>query len=121
MRGLPVAVATAVLGSVVLAGCGSDPVPGGASDTVICGKALGVVVLSEVGDDAQRRARHAQETADVLSTLANQTADQSLAQALRAAAAEARQVRARDWSATRLKAWALKEQQRFDSLRRACT
>ena len=121
MGRLPVAVATVVLGTAVLAGCGSDPASGGASRTTICGKALGIVVLSEVGDDAKRRARHAQETADVLSTLANQTADQSLSEALRAAADEARRFRGSESSAARLKAWAGKEQQRFDALRRACT
>jgi hypothetical protein len=121
---LSVAAASAVVGALVLAGCssdsGSDNVPFGSSRTVVCGKALGIVVLSEVGDDAQRRAERARDTADALGRLANETQDASLSATLRAAAAEAGQVTQHQWSGDRLKAWATKEQARFEALRAAC-
>src|SRR6266571_3016445 len=94
-------------GAVVLSACGStDDSSSGPSKTEICGKALGVVVLSEVGDDAQRRVDRAQDTADVLSKLATQTQDHSLSEALSSAANEAREVTKRRMSAGGLKAWA---------------
>jgi hypothetical protein len=118
------AVATAVAGAFVLAGCssdsGSDGVPFGSSKTVICGKALGVIVLSEASDDAKRKAQHARDAADVLGKLATQTQDASLSSALRAAASQAGQVTQHQWSGARLKAWAAQEQARFSALRDAC-
>jgi D-alanyl-D-alanine carboxypeptidase len=108
----------------VLVGCGATTTPAGANGAgkaTICGKALGSVALNEVSDDAQRKAHRAQETADLLSTLATETQDHTLADALRAAADEAREVSGRDWSGARLKAWAQQEQARFDALRRACS
>lgn len=109
-------------GAVVLSGCGSsDDSSSGPSKTEICGKALGVVVLSEVGDDAKRRADRAKDTADVLSKLATETQDHSLSEALSSAADEARQVTRRRMSEGSLKAWAQREQQRFAALRAACT
>jgi hypothetical protein len=118
---LLVAVSTFVVGAFVLAGCGSDPVGSvTSSKSYICGKALGVVALSEVGDDAERKARQAGNAADVLNTLATQTQDQSLSSALRAAADQAREVNGREWSGTRLRAWAAQEQVRFTTLKAAC-
>jgi hypothetical protein len=116
-----VTVSAAVTGAVVLSGCGSDdPSSAAPSKAEICGKALGVVVLSEVGDDALRRARRAKDTADVLSKLATETRDRSLSEALSAAAGEAREVTRRRLTDGGLRAWAAQEQERFNSLRDAC-
>lgn len=92
--------------------------PGSAA---ICSKALGVVVLSEVGDSAQRRAVRARSTADALSQLAAQAQSASLASALRGAADQAREAAGQSWSSARLRAWAGVEQARFDALRAACS
>jgi hypothetical protein len=108
----------------VLVACGDSTAATGAtggSKATICGKALGSVALNEVSDDAQRRAHRAQETADLLRKLATETTDHTLADALRAAADQARQVSGRDWSGAKLKAWAQREQVRFDALRKACS
>ncbi len=110
--------------ALVLVGCGDSTTATGTPGTgkaTICGKALGSVALNEVTDDAQRRAHRAQETADLLQKLATETRDHTLADALRAAANQAREVSGRDWSGARLKAWAQQEQSRFDALRRACS
>ncbi|HEY3750292.1 MAG TPA: hypothetical protein VGL80_13915 [Pseudonocardiaceae bacterium] len=116
-----VAVSTFVVGAFVLAGCGSDPVGSvTSSKSYICGKALGVVAVSEVGDDAKRKARQAHDAADVLNTLATQTQDQSLSSALRAAAGKAGEVSGHEWSGAKLQAWAAQEQARFNALRDAC-
>jgi hypothetical protein len=121
---LPVAVVSTVVGAFLLVGCSSDDgsgvVPLGSSKTVICGKAIGIVVLSEVGDDAQRRAERAHDAAAALGRLADETQDASLSATLRAAASEAGQVTQHQWNGDRLRAWAAKEQDRFDALRAAC-
>lgn len=117
---LAVAVSAAVTGIAVLSGCGTDDASSSPSKTEICGKALGVVVLSEVGDDAKRRAQHAKDTADVLAKLATQTQDRSLSDALSAAAAQAREVTVRQLNDGSLRAWATREQERFTALRKAC-
>lgn len=113
----------AAAGALLLAGCdstGDTSSSSAPSKTTICAKALGVVVLSEVGDDAQRRARRAKDTADVLNTLATETRDNSLSSALRGAAAKAREVTTKEWGQGRLKDWATQEQARFDALRKVC-
>jgi hypothetical protein len=92
----------------------------GRSKTAICAKALGVVVLSEIGDDAQRRVQHAKDTAEVLDTLASETRDSSLSSALRGAASKAAEVTTKEWGQGRLKSWATQEQARFDALRKVC-
>ena len=112
--------ALAVFGLV--SGCGSSgDGSAGQSKAAICGQALGVVVLSEVGDDAQRREQQAKDAADVLSRLATQTQDRSLADALRSAAGSAGEVTRERLSGDALKAWATKEEQRFTALRTACS
>jgi len=103
-----------------LAGCSSSSDPISSSKTVICGKALGVVVLSEAGDDAQRRLQQARQAATTLQALADQTQDTSLATALRAAASTAGDATTHDWSPAQLKAWVIREQARFNALREAC-
>jgi hypothetical protein len=128
----------AVAGAFTLAACDSDgetssaastpahgatvsSLPPTSSRTVICAKALGVVVLSEVGDDVQRRAQRARDTADVLDTLATETRDGTLSSALRGAAAKAAEVTTNEWGKGRLQQWATQEQQRFSALRKVCT
>ncbi|HEX5403251.1 MAG TPA: hypothetical protein VFX16_13215 [Pseudonocardiaceae bacterium] len=120
---LAVAVSTFVVGAFVLAGCdaAADQINSvTSSKSYICGKALGVIALSEVGDDARRKAKQARNAADVLNTLATQTQDQSLSEALRAAASQAGQVNGQDWSGAKLQAWATQEQARFNTLKAAC-
>lgn len=102
----------------VLVGCATTPTgTNRTSKAVICGKALGSVALTEITDDAQRRARHTRETADLLRSLAAQTDDRTLADALRAAAAQARADIGRDWTVARARA----EKARFDAVSRACS
>jgi hypothetical protein len=117
----------AAAGALLLAGCdstgdtsSSSSSSSSSSKTTICAKALGVVVLSEVGDDAQRRVQRAKDTADVLNTLATETRDNSLSSALRGAASKAKEVTTKEWGQGRLKDWATQEQARFDALRKVC-
>jgi hypothetical protein len=118
---LAVAVSTFVVGAFVLAGCDSGPINSvTSSKSYICGKALGVVALSEVGDDAKRKAKQARNAADVLNTLATQTQDQSLSSALRAAASQAGKATGHELTGAKLQAWAAQEQARFNALRAAC-
>ena len=108
------------VGVVFLAGCSSSSDPISSSKTVICGKALAVVVGSEAADDAQRRVQEAKQAATTLQSLANQTQDTSLATALRNAASTAGDATTHDLNPTQLKAWINQEQARFDALRQAC-
>jgi hypothetical protein len=114
-------VVAAAVGMVLLAGCSSSTDPISSSKTVICGKALAVVVGSEVGDDAQRRLQQAKQAATTLQALADQTQDASLATALRNAASTAGDATTHNWSPTQLKAWVTQEQARFNALRTACS
>jgi len=111
----------AALGVALLAGCSSSSDPISSSKTVICTKALGVIVISEASDDAQRRLQQAKEAATTLQSLANQTQDPSLATALRNAASTAGDATTHNWSPARLKAWVTQEQARFNALRKACS
>ena len=101
---------------LVLVGCsaGSDP-----AKAAICTKAIGVMVVSEASDDAQRRLREAQSASAELEKLSSQTSDTTLASALRGAASTAGQATS-DWSPSRLAAWVRTEQTRFDAVRSAC-
>jgi L-lactate utilization protein LutC len=110
----------AALGMALLAGCSSSSDPISSSKTVICTKALGAIVISEASDDAQRRLQQAKQAATTLQALANQTQDASLATALRNAASTAGDATTHNWSPTRLKAWVVQEQARFNALRKAC-
>jgi PBP1b-binding outer membrane lipoprotein LpoB len=110
----------AAVGIVFLAGCSSSSDPISSSKTVICTKALGVIVLSEASDDAQRRLQQAKQAETTLQALASQTQDASLATALRNAASTAGDATTHDWSPTQLKAWVIQEQARFNALRKAC-
>jgi hypothetical protein len=109
-----------VVGTVLLAGCSSSSDPISSSKTVICGKALGVIVVSEASDDAQRRLQEAKQAETTLQALASQTQDTSLATALRNAASTAGDATTHDWSPARLKTWVTQEQARFNALRQAC-
>jgi hypothetical protein len=110
----------AAVGLALLAGCSSSSDPISSSKTVICGKALAVVVGSEASDDAQRRVQEAKQAATTLQSLANQTQDASLATALRNAASTAGDATTHDLNPTQLKAWITQEQARFNALRKAC-
>jgi hypothetical protein len=106
----------------VLAGCGSSgDGSAGLSKAAICAQALGVLTVSEVGDDVQRRAQEAKDAADTLSRLATQTQDRSLSQALSAAASQAGEVTRERLSGNALRDWATREQERFSALRNACS
>ncbi len=110
---------------VVVAACGSSAGDGGGSaaqsNADVCAQALGVVVVSEVGDDAARREEAAKDAASRLSRLASQTRDRSLSQALSAAAGSAAEAGRERLSGDALKTWATREEQRFAALRRACS
>lgn len=110
----------AAVGLALLAGCSSSSDPISSSKTVICGKALAVVVGSEASDDAQRRVQEAKQAATTLQSLANQTQDTSLATALRNAASTAGDATTHNFDPTQLKAWITQEQARFNALRKAC-
>jgi hypothetical protein len=111
----------AAVGLLLLAGCSSSSDPISSSKAVICGKALGVVVLSEASDDAQRRLQQAKQAETTLRALASQTQDTTLATALRNAASTAGDATTHNWSPTQLKAWVTQEQARFNALRTACS
>ncbi|HEX4705940.1 MAG TPA: hypothetical protein VH352_27730 [Pseudonocardiaceae bacterium] len=102
-----------------LSGCSSSDTAG-ITKAAICTRALGVVVLSEASDDAQRRVAEAKNAATVLQQLSSQTADKSLSDALSKAASTAGEVTTHDFSPTGLKTWVSREQARFDALRKAC-
>jgi hypothetical protein len=113
------------VGLLLVAGCGagssrsSDPAATG-GNAAICGRALGIVALSEVGDDLDRQARESADAAKALHELATQTQDRSLADALGAAANTAEQGTRERLSPDRLTAWAAQERARFDAIRKAC-
>jgi hypothetical protein len=102
-----------LLGGV--ASCSTDD----ASKAAICTKAVGVIVVAEAGDDAQRRVTEAKDAASELRKLSTQTSDPSLSSALRGAAATAGDA-STNLSPSRLKAWLTQEQSRFDAVRKAC-
>ena len=113
-----------VVGCLLLAGCGgggqgSDPASA-ADKAAICGRALGIVALSEVGDDIDRRAQEAGDAAAALRTLSTQTADHSLSDALGAAARTAEQAARQHLSGNRLSSWAAQERARFEAIRKVC-
>src|SRR6266567_8039792 len=101
--------------AVLLGGCSSSD----ASKAAICTKAVGVIVLAEANDDAQRRLQRAQDDAAELRKLSAQASDTSLSAALRDAASTAGQGSSH-WSKARLQAWVTQEKARFDTVRKAC-
>ena len=104
-----------VAAALVLVGCsGSDP-----AKAAICTKAIGVMVVAEASDDAQRRLHEAQSASAELRKLSSQTSDTTLSSALRDAASTAGEGNS-DWSPSRMAAWVRTEQQRFDAVRSAC-
>ena len=105
-----------VVAAFVLAGCSAAADPAKAA---ICTKAIGVMVVSEAGDDAQHRLQEARSASAELEKLSSQTSDTTLASALRDAASTAGQGTS-DWSPSRLAAWVRTEQTRFDAVRSAC-
>jgi hypothetical protein len=112
-----------MVAGLFLAGCGADQGadPGStASKAAICGRALGIVALSEVGDDIDRRAEEAGDAASALRTLSTQTQDHSLSDALVSAAHTAEQAARQHLGGDRLKAWATQERARFDAIRKVC-
>jgi hypothetical protein len=111
---------TGVVVAFVLTGC-ADVQSVTDSKTVICGKALGTIALSAAANDARSRLDEAQHAADVLSSLANQTQDSSLAGELRSAAQAATDGAGRNFDPAGLAAWVRKEQAQFDALRRVCS
>jgi hypothetical protein len=114
-----VCVLAAMVGVLTFAGCSSSDTAG-ITKAAICTRALGVVVVSEASDDAQRRVAEAKSAATVLRQLSTQTADKSLSDALSKAASTAGEVSTHDFSPSGLKTWVSREQARFDALRKAC-
>lgn len=105
-----------VVAALVLTGCSAAADPAKAA---ICTKAIGVMVVAEASDDAQRRLHEAQTASAELRKLASQTSDTTLASALRDAASTAGEGNS-DWSPSRMAAWVRTEQKRFDAVRSAC-
>lgn len=100
---------------VLAAGCSSDD----ASKAAVCAKAVGVIVVAEASDDAHRRVDEAQTASRELRSLATQTSDTSLADALRNAATTTGEA-STHWSTARLTAWVRQETSRFNAIRTAC-
>ncbi|GAA0596562.1 hypothetical protein GCM10010174_09800 [Kutzneria viridogrisea] len=107
---------------LLLVGCSSSvptAVPTG-SKSEVCARALGSALLTQFGEDLDRKVQHAKDTAALFRQLAGQSQDLTLAKALGAVADKAAEVATRDLTQQNLTQWAKEQGERLDTLRKLC-